>query len=153
VLVVRPGLTVVTVGDVVTGGFVDIVGVVVVLMVVFERQTMAPLTHFVPGDTAPRLTYAELTQTDQVVPSDEHWIDPWVQPEVPVVVAALELLVVGVVEGEVDVDRVVLVPVVAVLLVDKFDEPPDPLPVPTTVTSTLFPAAQSVVAATFVIPA
>jgi hypothetical protein len=36
-------------------------------------------------------------------------------------VAALELLVVAVVEGEVDVDRVVLVPVVMVLLVDKFD--------------------------------
>jgi hypothetical protein len=37
-----------------------------------ESQTIAPLTHFVPDDTAPILTNAELTQTDQLFPSAEH---------------------------------------------------------------------------------
>lgn len=72
-----PGLMVVTVGDVVPDRVVGVVAGVVVPGVVFtERQTIAPLTHFVPGDTAPRFTYAELTQTDQLCPSDEHWMEP-----------------------------------------------------------------------------
>lgn len=50
-------------------------GVVVVVGVVgfeLEAHMMAPLTHFVPDDTAPILTKLPSTQTDQPSPSDEH---------------------------------------------------------------------------------
>ena len=70
-------LGVVTFG--VVAGVVDVVGVVgsgdvgvVVAGSKFAAQTMAPLTRLVAEETAPMLTYTELTQTDQLRPSGEH---------------------------------------------------------------------------------
>jgi len=43
-----------------------------VLGVLLFAQTIAPLRHFVPGETVPRAMYTLLTHTDQLFPSAEH---------------------------------------------------------------------------------
>jgi len=55
------------------------------------EHTMAPFRHFVPDETAPMLTYKPLTQTDQLSPSEGHWIAPVVHSVLTAEMPTVEL--------------------------------------------------------------